>query len=167
MINTALTFGKLKNIGYKFILGRKGKEYQIQLRFPYESFFHLAGLQHLTDITYPSKSKERIYKEIIKGNLSYSAIKKSEFFEKFDIEERIKNLNKLENMLDSCELSFLINPREYTQYTRIKADYLFEKDYLNEEATKLYLFVVKELHPQIKNECKGCSFLESRKETSR
>lgn len=45
--------------------GRKGKSYEIMLHFPPECFFHLSGLQHLTDITFPSKNKERIYKEIL------------------------------------------------------------------------------------------------------
>lgn len=73
----AVKYGKLLTIGYHIILGRKGREYHIQLRFPYDSFFHLAGLQHLTDITYPSTNKERIYKEIINENLTYETIKNS------------------------------------------------------------------------------------------
>ncbi|MCM1057128.1 MAG: PBECR4 domain-containing protein [Firmicutes bacterium] len=65
LYDAAVKYGKLLTKGYHIILGRKGKEYHIQLRFPYDSFFHLVGLQHLTDLTYPSKNKERIYKEII------------------------------------------------------------------------------------------------------
>lgn len=50
----AIEYGKLLTVGYHIVLGRKGKEYHVQLRFPHDSFFHLIGLQHLTDLTYPS-----------------------------------------------------------------------------------------------------------------
>jgi len=124
LYDAAVEYGKLLTKGYHVILGRKGKEYHIQLRFPYDSFFHLVGLQHLTDLTYPSKSKERIYKEIVDKNLTYEKISKSQYFDDFYIEERIEYLNWLESMLDSCELTFLINPKEYAKYTKIKADFL-------------------------------------------
>lgn len=146
----AIEYGRLSSVGYHIVLGRKKKEYHIQLRFPYDSFFHLVGLQHLTDITYPSTNKERIYKEIIGKNLTYETISKSQYFDEFYIKERIEYLACLENVLDSCELAFLINPKEYAKYTKIKADFLFEHNAL-EEALALYLFVVRESLPQIRN----------------
>lgn len=158
--SAAVKYGKLLTIGYHIILGRKGREYHIQLRFPYDSFFHLIGLQHLTDLTYPSKNKERIYKEIIDENLTYETISKSQYFEDFYIKERIEYLDYLESMLDSCELTFLINPKEYARYTKIKANFLFEHDFMLEEPMILYLFLVKESSPQTCNECKGCSFFK-------
>ena len=158
LYSAAVKYGKMLTIGYHIILGRKGKEYHIQLRFPYDSFFHLIGLQHLTDLTYPSKNKERIYKEIIGKNLTYETVSKSQYFEKFCVKERIEYLDYLESMLDSCELVFLINPKGYANYTRIKADFLFEHNFLLEESIILYLFLVRESYPQVSNECKGCSF---------
>jgi hypothetical protein len=158
LYSAAVKYGKLLTIGYHIILGRKGKEYHIQLRFPYDSFFHLIGLQHLTDLTYPSKNKERIYKEIIGENLTYGTISKSQYFEEFYIKERIEYLDCLENMLDSCELIFLINPKEYAKHTKIKANFLFEHDFMLNEPITLYLFLVKKTSPKICNECKGCSF---------
>ena len=118
----------------------------------------MIGLQHLTDLTYPSKNKERIYKEIIGKNLTYATISKSQYFNEFYIKERIEYLACLESMLDSCELTFLINPKEYAEYTRIKADFLFEYSFLIEEPVTIYLFLVREAYPQVYNECKGCSF---------
>lgn len=67
-------------------------------------------------------------------------------------------MGSLENMIDSCELVFLINPKEYAKYTKIKVDFLFEYNFLLEESIILYLFLVKESSPKIRNECKGCSF---------
>ena len=61
LYNAAVEYQRLQNVVYKIIVGRKGKSYTLQLHFPPESFFHLTGLQHLTDITFPSTNKERIY----------------------------------------------------------------------------------------------------------
>ena len=61
--NAAVIYGELNNVGYSILLGRKKQMYQLDICFTYESFYHLAGLQHLPDITYPSKNKERIYKD--------------------------------------------------------------------------------------------------------
>ena len=54
--NAAVIYGELNNVGYSILLGRKKQMYQLDICFPYESFYHLAGLQHLPDITYPSKN---------------------------------------------------------------------------------------------------------------
>lgn len=57
LYDAAIIYEKLKDIVYKIVVGRKGKSYSIMLHFPPESFFHLAGLQHLTDITFHLKIK--------------------------------------------------------------------------------------------------------------
>lgn len=74
----------------------------------------------------------------------------------------MKHLVCLEKMLDSCELTFLINPKEYAKYTKIRADFLFEHNFSLEESVVLYLFLVKESSPYICNECKACSFFRKR-----
>ena len=54
--NAAVIYGELNNVGYSILLGRKKQMYQLDICFTYESFYHLAGLQHLPDITYPPHS---------------------------------------------------------------------------------------------------------------
>lgn len=121
-----------------------------------ESFFHLAGLQHLTDLTFPSANKERIYKEILEKNLTVNDIKKSVFYNKWFIEERLNSFYHLRNMIEGDTITYLINTKRYIKYTSIKADYLCEHK-VNLDI--LYLFLVMEkYHPIFKNECKGCSF---------
>lgn len=41
LYTAAIGYGKLLTVGYHIVLGRKGKEYHIQLRFPYDSFLIL------------------------------------------------------------------------------------------------------------------------------
>ena len=50
LYKAAVNYKKMLNIGYKIILGKKGKAYYINLNFYEESFFHLVGLQHLWPI---------------------------------------------------------------------------------------------------------------------
>lgn len=155
LYDASIEYEKLKDTIYKIVVGRKGKSYILMLHFPPESFFHLAGLQHLTDLTFPSKNKERIFKEIISGNLTIADIRKSVFFDKWFIGERLQNFQFLEKMIDSNSITYLINAKRYITYTNIKADYLCEYSLDNEV---LYLFLVKEHNPKFENECKGCSF---------
>lgn len=155
LYDAAIRYKQLENTIYKIVVGRKGKAYTIQLHFPPESFFHLAGLQHLTDITFPSKNKERIYKEILKRNLTLQDIQKSIFFDGCYIEERLNDFMFLEQLLDSNSVTYLINNKRYIQYTKIKSDYLCER---NINSDIIYLFIVQERkNPKFENECKGCS----------
>ena len=57
LYDAAAEFYKLKDVKYRVKLGRKRNTYDFILHFPPESFFHLAGLQHLTDIVFPSTNK--------------------------------------------------------------------------------------------------------------
>lgn len=162
LYTAAYEYKRMHNIAYEIVLGRKGKKYTLFLHFPPETFFHLIGLQHLTDITFPSTNKERILKEILKKNLTYSSLQKSVFFEENFIEERISNLHLLEEMLDSNTVTYLINPKEYQKYSNIKADYVFE--YINLELQIFYFFVIIEKKfPHFTNECRGCSFFKKHK----
>lgn len=160
LYDAALKYETMIGKGYHIVVGRKCKEYPVQLRFTQDAFFHLVGLQHLTDITFSSTNKERVYKEILLGNITTEMIKKSIFYDDFFIEERIVNLFRLEEMIDSCQFLFLINHHEYIKYTKIYADYLCEYLLPENREDCLYFFSVKNTRPKIENECGGCSFFK-------
>lgn len=156
LYSAAIGYKKLENTVYRIVIGRKGHSYTIMLHFPPESFFHLAGLQHLTDLTFPSTNKERIYKEILEKNLTVNDIEKSIFYNKWFVEERLNSFGYLKDMIEGDTITYLINAKRYIAYTSIKADYLCEHKV---SPDILYLFLVMEkYHPIFKNECKGCSF---------
>lgn len=155
LYEAAIEYQKLKGIKYRIVIGRKGQAYNIMLHFPPESFFHLAGLQHLEDITFPSKNKERIYKEILKKKLTIDDINTSVFYEESYVEERLNDFKFLKDMIETNSFYYKINMKRYIQYTNIKADYLCEN---KQEADIIYLFLVMEkINPKFENECKGCS----------
>lgn len=158
LLSRAQKYAELLNKSYNIVLGKKGKAYHIDLRFYKDTFFHLVGFQHLTDLQQLKSNKERIYKDILEGKLTYADITKSTHFDEWKIKERITYLYYLEEMLDHNNLTFLINIHEYVKYTKIKADYLFE--YIFDVDTTLYFFSVKNKFPKIENECTGCSFFK-------
>lgn len=160
LYDAAVKYGSMLSKGYNIVLGRRQKEYHIQLRFTKDAFYHLVGMQHLTDIKFSSKNRERVYKDIMSGKITEEFLKKSIFYEKYFIEERITYLTRLEEMLDSCNVLFLINHKEYMQYTRIFADYLCEYMLPENNAGCLYFFAVKIGLPNGENICHGCSFFK-------
>ncbi len=111
LYEAALEYQKLKNWIYNIILGRKGDAYYINLHFPPEAFFHLAGLQHLSDLTFPSSNKERIYKEILRKKFTLKHIKKSVFYEEYHIEERIAYLRFLVLMIEFNSIYYRVNKK--------------------------------------------------------
>lgn len=155
LYEAAVEYQKLRDTAYKILVGRKNQSYEIMLHFPPESFFHLAGLQHLEDVTFPSTNKERIYKEILKRKLTINDINSSSFYEKWFIEERLSDFKFLRDMIETNSFYYKINSRRYIQYTDIKADYLCEH---KQDINTIYLFlVIQKQYPRFKNECKGCS----------
>lgn len=158
LYDAAVRYKQLENDTYEILLGRKGKLYTLMLHFPAESFYHLVGLQHLTDITFPSQNRERIFKEILQRNITMETLKKSVFFEENFISERIENLYLIENIISTNDgISYRINPKDYIKYTTIQADYLFE--YKKVIPQIFYFFsVIEKSNPRFTNECKGCSF---------
>ena len=160
LYQAALRFEKLTHTGYRIILGRKTKTFELQLRFPKNSFFHLAGLQYLGDITFSSQNKEHIYKEILQKKITITDLQKSVFFDTCFISERLQYLQLLENMLDVCQLIFFINPKEYIRHTKIYADYLCEYIIPNNTTDVLYYFLIKDRNSLTKNIYKGCSFFK-------
>lgn len=160
LYESATRYSNLFTKGYHIVLGRKNKQYELQLRFTMDSFYHLIGLQHLTDITFPSKNRERIFKDILTKKITLNMLQKSIFFNQYFIEERIIYLSRLEEMLDSCQILFLINHKEYIKYTRIHADYLCEYRLPDDSTQILYYFMYVASRPRILNECGGCSFFK-------
>lgn len=156
LYNAAVTYRNLRNIRYEIRLGRKGKAYDLMIHFPADSFFHLVGMQHLADLKFSSTNKERIYKDILKRKINIEYLRKSIHYEEYHVEERIKNLYLLKDILKDNKIAYKINPKDYMEYSKIKAHYLME--YTDVDIS--YLFLKKEDYPSFKNEHKLCSFFK-------
>lgn len=120
----ALAFKELMNYKYSIKLGRKGKLYEFVIDFQPSDFFHMIGLQKLIDLRFLKRSAEYIFNECLKGNITYSMIAESQYFN--ELGYRFEYFNQLENILDSNNLIFKFNKNSMQIYSRIIADYMLK-----------------------------------------
>lgn len=120
----AIAFRQLMNYQYVIKLGRKGQIYDFVIDFHKQDFFHLIGLQKLTDLRFLKRSSEYIFNNCLKGNLTYSMLQKSEHFD--ELGYRFECFNLLEKILDDNELVFKCNINSMRVYSNIKADYMLQ-----------------------------------------
>ena len=154
----ARLYSSWKDITYRIVLGRKQKTYELMLHFPATSFFHIAGLQHLTDLDFGTKSKSFIFKKILNKEITTLDLQKSVFYEEWNIANRVSNLGLIPDIIELGKAKYLINRNEYRRYTRIEADYLMEYDI---EQRIFYLFsLIVQNNPDFVNECVCCSFFQ-------
>lgn len=117
----ATEFNRLLGIKYEIILGKKGKTTVFSISFEKHEFYHIAGLQYLTDIRELKTDRAILFERIIKDDAFRQKILKSCFIEK--ITERINQLINLEAFIDSNDTVF-----KYTEkanpYSNIRADFL-------------------------------------------
>lgn len=132
----ALSFEKLLNIQYHFVLGRKGNLKEFYLSFDKSDFHHLAGLHKLKDINALQIGKRSdVFDAILSNKITTQDIQKSEFYKQMYF--RLEPLSNIEVLLDDNQLIFRYNEK-IRQYSVIKADYLLENQYLNQS---VYLFL--------------------------
>lgn len=138
LIQCLNAYNKLLNLSYHFVIGRKNKAVEINIKFSKNECFHLLGLQYLSDIPQLKSNRSKIYDDLFQDN-SQLLLKviNSDNYNK--IEERIKSLQGLETFLDSNKTVFKFNDKANT-FSLIQADYIMKN------ATKelnLYLFISK------------------------
>ena len=129
------TFNRLLGIRYEIVLGKKGRTVSFNINFSKQEFFHLAGLQYLTDIRELKNDREKIFDRIKTDAEFRLKLQKSAFYER--IQERILHLTNLESIIDSNRTVFKYNDSE-RPFSRIKADFLLKNTEAN---TNLFLFL--------------------------
>lgn len=118
----AVSFSRLTACQYEIVLGRKGKSVTVLLGFRIEDFFHLAGLQKLTDLTQIRDRKhEYVFQDILNGRITDANLATSTRFS--EIEHRIDLLAQIEQMLDGDDLYFAYDVNAHP-YSKICAKYL-------------------------------------------
>lgn len=149
LMTSAQCFAELTNIEYNITIGRKGVKYEFTVAFHPEDFHHLAGLHKLPDIPAVRGSRERVFKNILNGKLTYKDIITSTHFTQSD--ERLRHLCFLENFMDSNEIIFKYD-KSKNPSSRINALYLLEN---TPQDTTLYFFIDKDSYGE---KMVGCSF---------
>ena len=142
----AKSFEHLLNIKYHIILGRKGKLTELNILFAPTEFHHLIGLHKLHDLRLSRGNREKIFYQILAGNLSMDDLKKSRYFT--EVQKRMEPFSQIENFLDSNKLIFRYNPK-LQSFSLIEAKYLLSTPY---ESTDVYIFL--DQHPE--SDCFFC-----------
>ncbi len=131
----AKSFEHLLNIKYHIILGRKGKLTELNILFAPTEFHHLIGIHKLHDLRLSRGNREKIFYQILDGQLSLADLKKSRYFPM--IQKRMKPFEQIENFLDSNKLIFRYN-QKLQSFSLIEAEYLLSTPY---EKTDIYIFL--------------------------
>ncbi len=120
----AVAFRQLLDYQYVIKLGRKGQVYSFVIDFQKQDFFHLIGLQKLSDLNFLKRSSEYVFNSCLKGKITYSMLRKSEYFD--ELGYRFDCFHLLENILDDNDLIFKCNINSMRVYSNIKADYMLQ-----------------------------------------
>lgn len=132
----ALSFEKLLDIEYKIILGRKNKETEFLIGFSKDHFFHLVGLQKLTDIDFPTENKGDLFDLILKGEITDDFISKSSKFDSI-LKERLDPFIDIVDIMDTNSLIFKFNRGHYN-WSNMRCKFILE----NIEPDKtIYVFI--------------------------
>lgn len=143
----ASSFKKLCDVSYKFIVSFQRKTREINLNFQESDFFHLAGLQYISDLAIPKNRKITIYNILKKKCITDEMLGKSKHFcnknSEIDVKSRIEELCYLEDYLDSENIIkiFSIKDDVYLN-SKIDAEYLIESKLKNRHVS-VYIFLTR------------------------
>ena len=137
----AKAFEHLLDFQYHIIIGRKGKSVELNILFDPTEFHHLVGLHKLHDLRIARENRDKVFQQILTGNMSIDDLKKSQYFPK--IQKRIEPFIQIENFLDSNKLIFRYNQKLQT-FSLIEAEYLLSTPYEN---TDIYIFLDRQKEP--------------------
>lgn len=137
----AEAYKKLMNIEYRIVLGRKGKEEQLNITFSPENFYHLAGFHKLKQrYSFQKKTSAWILEHILKENISIRSIGQDQNLLK--IVCRLRALCMLEQLMDAQETKFYsYDIKKVTFNTKIDADYIAKGKIENESI--VFSFFIK------------------------
>ena len=138
LIQSLLSYKKMLDLSYHFVIGRKNQRVDIVLNFDKKRFFHLAGLQYCVDLPELKKDREKVFNQIENSEDFQNVILNDPNYAQ--ICDRIKFLSNIEGFLDSNEMVFRLN-KQTGAYSLIKADYVLKQ---SDATNNMYLFISKE-----------------------
>lgn len=152
----AETYRRMTAVEYHIVLGRKGKMHLLDIEFPPENFYHLAGLHKLKrSYSLFQDASARVLKKILSGEMGMDMIRDDQNFQK--VEKRLMALSELEEILDKTDTQFYeFNSRKVWIPTKITADYVAKGK--GQSAAVTFSFFVKDNRKY----CMNSLFLEEK-----
>lgn len=125
---SALEFNKLLSTKYHFVVSKKRVTRNISLGFASTDFYHIAGLQYLSDVDIKRNRGDTI-SLVINGRITDSLLQKSRFYYGKDGEERsvfnrIEELRNLRQYIESDNYISIFELRESRTGSCIDAEYV-------------------------------------------
>ena len=112
LLTCAKAFEDLLPVKYHIIIGRKGKSVDLTVSFEAVEFHHFVGLHKLHDLRLSRASREKVFSQILSGQITLDDIKKNRYF--CSIQNRLESFRKIE-ALSLIEAEYLLStPHEYT-----------------------------------------------------
>ena len=130
-------FQKLLEKEYYLGLGRKNVSVCLQINFDKKEYFHLMGLQYLTDRPELVRDRGKVFDEIKEHKITAEQLESSDLY--YKIAERINELPLLETIIDSNDTIFKYNQKVNT-YSVIKADYIMKN---KAQGRNIYVFLAE------------------------
>jgi hypothetical protein len=124
ILDSAKNFSRLLDIEYEIILAKKGNQVRLVISFEKFHFYHLAGLQYLTDIHELDNQREIVFDWILSESIKTERIESSQFYPK--IKERVHYLAQLESIFDSNDTVFKYDEKENILTSQITGEYLMK-----------------------------------------
>lgn len=137
LLACAKAFENLLPVKYHIIIGRKGKSVELTVSFQAVEFHHLMGLHKLHDLRLSRANREKLFSQILSGQITLDDVKKSRYF--CSIRKRLEPFQKIEELFDKNDLIFRYN-RKLQAFSLIEAEYLLSTPH---EHTDVYIFLDK------------------------
>lgn len=131
-------------VSYEFHVSEKRKIKRILLDFSQKDFFHLAGFQHLKDISLP-RNRAKTVEYILNRKITDETLLKSKYYYRREKDEknirgRIGELRYLEEYLDTNNIIKIFSTKEiFCLHSTIDAEYIIESS-LPERKKTVYIF---------------------------
>jgi hypothetical protein len=124
ILDSAKNFSRLLDVEYEIILAKKGNQVRLVIFFVKFHFYHLAGLQYLTDIHELDNQREIVFDWILSESIKTERIESSQFYSK--IKDRVLYLARLESIFDSNDTVFKYDEKENILTSQITGEYLMK-----------------------------------------
>ena len=109
----------------------------LTVSFQAVEFHHHMGLHKLHDLRLSRANREKVFSQILSGQITLDDVKKSRYF--CSIRKRLEPFQKIEELFDKNDLIFRYN-RKLQAFSLIEAEYLLSTPH---EPTDVYIFLDK------------------------
>ena len=142
LVKAAREWERLSKTEYHIVTGRRGKSFHIRLKFAFEDFPHLSGMQYARDVDFGIRSSEyygeKLIPALLNGRMDGRRIENGRNWER--IRGRLDAIIGLKETLEGDFLIAQFNAQKVRGNSRIDADFIIK----NERSGETYFVFIDE-----------------------